>query len=234
VRAGCLQFHTVRPSLHGLESHLVDIYNRVLQFEPDAVVMDPITNLQALGDGLEIKAMLTRALDFLKARQITTIFTTLTEGSAALEQSGTAVSSLMDTWVLLRMIESAGERNRLLYILKSRGMAHSNQMREFVLSQRGIDLVDVYTGPGVVHTGTERLNQEARDKATALAAQQAAAHHAREIEQERLTLEAQLTALQAKLANLESQHIDDASDEAVRLEAIRNDRATLSRARNAV
>ena len=132
--------------------------------------MDPITNLTSVGRRRdEIKAMLTRVIDFLKSEGITTIFTSLTSGGSALEQSEVGISSLMDTWLLLRMVESASERNRMLYVLKSRGMAHSNQMREFVLSDDGIELVDVYTGPGTVYTGSARLVQEAQDAAEALA-----------------------------------------------------------------
>jgi circadian clock protein KaiC len=233
ARSGRLQFHAVRPTWCGLESHLVSLHNLVTRFEPDAVVLDPITNLQALGSDTEIKAMLTRVIDFLKSRHITALFTTLTEAGTALEHSSTAVSSLMDTWILLRMVESAAERNRVLYVLKSRGMPHSNQMREFVLSDKGIDLVDVYAGSGVVHTGSERLIQETRDEAAARVAQQTAAQQARESEQESRGLEAQIAVLRARLAGVEARRAREALTEKARLQAIRTSRAALARSRSA-
>ena len=202
ARQGLLRFHSVRPTLYGLESHLVTLHKLVTEFRPEAVVMDPITNLSAVGDDAEIKGMLTRVIDFLKGQGITAVFTSLTSGSNVLEQSEVGVSSLMDTWLLLSMVQSASERNRVLYLLKSRGMAHSNQMREFVLSDKGIDLVDVYTGPGAVYTGAARLSQEAHDKAETLVQQQADERRQRELEQERRNLQAQVAALQTRLTNI--------------------------------
>jgi circadian clock protein KaiC len=173
VRKGLLKFHSVRPTLCGLEGHLVTLHKMVTEFNPTAVVLDPITNLTAVGGDAEIKAMLTRVIDFLKGRGITAIFTSLTSAGAATEQSEVGVSSLMDAWLLLSMVQSASERNRVLYVLKSRGMAHSNQLREFILSDKGIDLLDVYTGPGTVYAGGARLSQEARDQAEGLLQRQA-------------------------------------------------------------
>jgi circadian clock protein KaiC len=233
VRAGRLQIESLRPTLYGLENHLVNLHNLVTRLEPEAVVMDPVNNLHSIGDEEQIKSMLIRVLDFLKSKHVTAMFTTLTPGGAPIEHSGTAVSSLMDTWILLRMIESASERNRVLCILKSRGMAHSNQRREFTLSDHGINLVDVYVGSGAVYSGTERMNQEARDQAAALAAQQTAAHRARELEQERRALEAQMAVLHAKLATLAAQRDKEAAEEKVRIETLRTSRVTLARARSA-
>ena len=213
VRKGLLMYHSVRPTLCGLESHLVGLHKLVTEFRPEAIIMDPITNLTSVGDDMEIKAMLTRVIDFLKGRGITAIFTSLTSAGSATEQSEVGVSSLMDAWMLLQMVQSASERNRVLYLLKSRGMAHSNQMREFVLSDRGIDLVDVYAGPGAVYTGAARLSQEAHDKAETLVKQQATARTQRELEVERRSLQAQADALQIKLANIAAEQ-----DFAVKLE----------------
>ena len=142
VRKGLLQFHSVRPTLCGLESHLVTLHKLVTDYQPEAIIMDPITNLAAVGDDAEIKAMLTRVIDFLKSEGVTAIFTSLTSGGVAAEQSEVGVSSLMDAWLLLQLVASASERNRVLTVLKSRGMAHSHQMREFVLSNKGVDLVE--------------------------------------------------------------------------------------------
>jgi circadian clock protein KaiC len=233
VRQGSLRFHSIRPTIYGLESHLVHLHTLVSEFRPEAVVMDPITNLAAIGGEAEIKGMLTRVIDFLKNQGITTLFTNLTAGGLAQDQTDVGVSSLMDTWLLLSMVQSASERNRVLYVLKSRGMAHSNQMREFVLSDRGIELVDVYVGPGGVYTGTERINQEARDKAAALEAQQASTHRARELDQERRALEAQIAVLQVRLAGVTDLRGHDVAEEEARLERVRHDRVKLARARKA-
>jgi circadian clock protein KaiC len=200
-----LRFNSVRPTLYGLEMHLASIHKMVLDFKPQAVVMDPISNMMTIGEGDEVKAMITRVIDFLKSQRITTIFTSLTGGGDALEQSEVGISSLMDTWLLVRMLETSGERNRLLYILKSRGMAHSNQMREFVLSDRGIKLVDVYIGPGEVLTGSARLVQESKDQVKGLAEQQAAAARQRELEQEEATLKTQADVITARLAKIEAE-----------------------------
>ena len=199
-KKGLLKFHSVRPSLFGLESHLVSMHNLIDAFKPASVVVDPVTNLTALGDDNEVRSMLTRLIDFLKTKAITAIFTSLTAGkSAAFELSEVGISSLMDTWLLLHMLESASERNRVLYVLKSRGMAHSNQMREFKLTDSGIKLTDVYTGSGQVYTGSARMVQEAGDKADALAKKQAAQRRQRELEAEQTTLAAQAEVIAQRL-----------------------------------
>ena len=141
AKKGLLKFHSARPTLFGLEAHLVSIHKLVEDFKPDAVVIDPITNLTSIGETAEIKSMMTRIIDFLKNKQITAVFTSLTDGGSAIEQSEVGISSLMDTWILLRNIEVNGDRTRMLYILKSRGMAHSSQVRQFVLTDDGIELL---------------------------------------------------------------------------------------------
>src|SRR4030065_1085144 len=128
--------------------------------------MAPITNLPIVASHNEVKSVLMRLVDFFKNRQITSLFTNLTH-SGEMEQTTTGVSSLMDTWLLLLSVESSGERNRVFHLLKSRGMAHSNQMREFIITDQGIDLVDVYLGPGGVFTGAARLQQKAQEKGAA-------------------------------------------------------------------
>lgn len=143
--------------------------------------------------------MLTRLIDFFKSEQITAMFLSLTSGESAPEQSEIGVSSLMDTWILLRNLEHSGERNRALYILKSRGMAHSNQVREFQLSNEGIDLVDVYAGPGALYTGTARLAQEAQDQAEAASREEEIARLRRSIDRKRRAVEAQVSMLRSEL-----------------------------------
>jgi circadian clock protein KaiC len=154
---GLLKFHASRPTAYGLEMHLSIIERAIDESKIKIVVIDPITNFNSVGTPREIRSALMRMLDFLKVHGITTLFTSLTEDAARAEDSETGVSSLMDTWILVRNLEHNGERNRGLYILKSRGMAHSNQIREFILTDRGVELVNVYTGPGGVLAGTARV-----------------------------------------------------------------------------
>jgi len=150
------------------------VWHKIInEFKPRVVVVDPISTFISEGDPNEVKAMLTRLIDLLKMRQITGMFTSLTSGAHHnLEQSEVGISSIMDTWLLLRDIETNSERNRGLYVLKSRGMAHSNQIREFLLTDEGIELVDVYVGPGGVLTGTARQAMETQERATAAKCQQ--------------------------------------------------------------
>ena len=204
-KAGRLQFHSVRPSLYGLELHLASLHKLVHDFKPLAIVLDPITNMLSIGESAEVKAMLTRVIDFLKNQGITSVFTSLTGGGHDLEQSDVGIYSLMDTWLQVRILEANGERNRLLYLLKSRGMAHSNQMREFVLTDEGIRLQDVYVGPGTVLTGSARLVQEAQDQAGVLAEQQAAERRGQDLAQEQATLEAQAAALLARVRSIKQE-----------------------------
>ena len=233
LRKGTLKFQSVRPTLCGLEGHLVSLHKLVHEFRPAALIMDPITNLTAVGDEAEIKAMLTRVLDFLKSEGVTSIFTSLTSGASALEQSEVGVSSLMDAWLLLQMVQSASERNRVLYVLKSRGMAHSNQMREYVLSDKGIDLVDVYVGPGAVFTGAARLSQEAQDLATAAVQQAATERRQRELDQERSAVQAQVAALQNRLANITAEQSLAAQLDQQRAATQKQETAQLAKARKA-
>src|SRR5688572_2083116 len=164
VKKELLQFHACRPSPYGLEMHLLTIYDAVKKFKPRVVVMDPVTNLINVGTEIEVRSMLTRLIDFFKTEQITAFFPSLTTSGDS-SQSEIAIASLMDVWVLLRNIESGGERNRGLYILKARGMEHSNQIREVLLSRHGIGLVDVYAGPTTVLTGSARIEQVGIEKA---------------------------------------------------------------------
>ena len=164
VEKGLLKFHAVRSTFYGLETHLVQMQKLIEEYKPASVIVDPITNLIAAGEQNDVKSMLTRLIDYLKAKQITTVFTNLTH-LAGLESKESEVSSIMDTWILLRDIELGGERNRGIYILKSRGMAHSNQIREFLITSKGVDIIDVYTGSAGVLTGSARLAQEIKDEA---------------------------------------------------------------------
>ena len=198
VKRGLLRFHSARPSLYGLEMHLATMFKEIAAFQTRmSSSWIPITSLMDSGTDSEGKGMVTRLIDYLKAGQVTSLFTSLTQGGHALQQSEAAMSSLMDSWLLLQDFEGNGERNRVLYVLKARGMAHSNQIREFLISDRGIDLVDAYIGPSGVLTGSARAAQGALEKAAALASQQEAARRKRELERKRAALERQISGLRS-------------------------------------
>ena len=197
VKRGLLQFHSARPSLYGLEMHLATMFKEIAAFKPDVVVIDPITSLMDLGTVSESKGMVTRLIDYLKASQVTSLFTSLTQGGQAPQSNEASMSSLMDAWLLLQDFEGNGERNRVLYVLKARGMAHSNQIREFLISNHGIDVVDAYIGASGVLTGSARAAQGALEKAAVLANQQEAARLKREVERKRAAIERQISGLRA-------------------------------------
>jgi circadian clock protein KaiC len=198
IRKNLLHFCAWRPTQHGLEMHLLRIHDLVNEFDPEVVVVDPITNLVSTS-AREVHAMLMRMLDFLKGRRITAMFTTLTSNRGAEEQTEVGISSLTDTWILLRDLELNGERNRCLYVLKSRGMAHSNQIREFVLSRKGVNLLPAYVGAGTVYTGSARLAQEAREKADRVREQLLLEGKRQELSNKRGLLESQITSLRSEL-----------------------------------
>ncbi len=197
VQRGLLRFHSQRPSHYGLEMHLATMFKEIAEFRPQVVVVDPITSLVELGTASEGKAMVTRLVDYLKSKQITTLFTSLTESGNTLVDNVAAVTAPMDAWLSLQDYEGNGERNRVFYVLKARGMAHSNQIREFLISDRGIDIVDAYIGVSGVLTGSARVAQSALEKAAVLAAQQEAAQLKREVERKRAAVERQISGLRA-------------------------------------
>lgn len=197
--AGLLTIHASRPMTHGLETHLATMIKTVQDLAPDVVIVDPVSSLIAAGEDLDTKSMLTRLIDYLKIHQITGLFTDLTQVEGPPEQTRIRISSLMDTWILLRSIESGGEHNRVLYVLKSRGMAHSNQVREFVIADEGIDLVDVYLGPAGVLTGSARYVQEAKERAEAK-------DQAEELRKRKIELERKQKSVEAQIAALEAEH----------------------------
>jgi circadian clock protein KaiC len=198
VDAGLLRFSASRPTFWGLEMHLARMHKEVEDFNPKVVVVDPIYNLGAVGSANEVRMMLLRLIDYLKSRQISAMFTAVDAGNIKdVEHAG--VSSLMDSWLLVQTIEGNGERNRGLYVIKARGIAHSNQIREFLLSNEGVRLRDVYLGQGEVLTGSARAAQEARESEMELERQLATAVKQREIERKKRQIEAQIIALRAEL-----------------------------------
>ena len=233
VKRGLLQFQAARPTLYGLEMHLVRMHKLIEESKPHVVVVDPISNLTVVGTEDEARSILARVIDFLKMNQITALFTDLTHGGSPLEATAVAVSSLMDTWIVLRDIESGGERNRGLYVLKSRGMAHSNQLREFLLTDEGIDLRDVYLGPRGVLTGTARYQQETQEQADALVRQQEIERKQRELERKRQVMEAQIVALRADFEAEEEEIKRIMAQEQLRGQVLTADRGQMALMRGA-
>jgi circadian clock protein KaiC len=233
VKKELLRFDAMRPTFFGLEMHLLRIHKLVEEFGPKIVVVDPITSYISLGDELEVKSMLTRLIDFFKSRQITAFFTSLTQGGNALEGTEIGVSSLMDTWLLLRDIESNGERNRGIYVLKSRGMAHSNQIREFLFTERGIDLVDAYLGPAGVLTGTARAAQETKEKSEALLRRQDIQRRQRQLVQKRKALEAQIATMRAQFEAEKGELEKEIGQQEIHEEALDESRAEMAHLRKA-
>ena len=233
VKKGLLKFHNARPSAWGLEVHLAMINKVVSEYKPSIVVVDPVTNFLAVGDDIETKSMLTRMIDFFKTKQITGMFTSLTSPGGNLEDSEVGVSSLMDVWLLVKNIEANGERNRGLYILKARGMGHSNQVREFLLTPQGIELVDAYIGSGGVLMGSARSSQIARETADKIAREQAMRRKERELRRKQELFEAQLVALKGKYETERDIILRELEEEQKREQIIADQRLEIARLRQA-
>jgi circadian clock protein KaiC len=231
VKKGLLHFFAARPSLHGLETHLALMHKRVRDLQPTAVIIDPISNFVTAGEERDVHAMLIRMVDFLKMEGITTFFTNLTGGNMAKEATDMGISSVMDSWILVRDIELGGERNRGLYVLKSRGMAHSNQIREFLITKHGLDLLDVYTGAEGVLTGSARLAQEAKERADKLARDQETQRRQNELDSKRAAMEAKVAALRAEFEAEQERVAREMSIDRVREEMLTTDREAMSRSR---
>jgi|KBSMisStandDraft_5_1062788.scaffolds.fasta_scaffold09418_6 circadian clock protein KaiC len=236
LKKGLLKLHASRPTLHGLEMHLVQMHKMVEEFDPSLVIVDPISNFVAAGNAHDALSMLLRLTDYLKSRQITAMFTHLSSGGvagAALENTDLGVSSLIDTWILLRDIELGGERNKGLYILKSRGMKHSNQIREYLLTAEGVQLEDVYVGPEGVLTGSMRAAQEARENAAQTERAEEIARRQRELERKRAALEAQIAGLRAEFSAVEEESSVLAKQDRTRQSAILESREATAARRGA-
>ena len=233
VQKGLLQFHANRPTFAGLEMHLTMMHNAINAFKPQVVIVDPLNSFIIGGNEVEVKAMLMRLVDFLKMHRVTGLFTNLTSGGGALEQTDIAISSLIDTWLLLRDIEIGGERNRGLYILKSRGMAHSNQIREFLLTDHGLELRDVYVGPSGVLTGSARLAQEAQEQAAQTLHEQEVERRKLDLQRKRQVIEAQIAAMRSEFAAQEAETLNIIEQEQAREAHQAQERLDMARSRQA-
>ena len=204
VKKGLLQFQTVRPFHYGLEMHLARTIRVISEFDPQVVVVDQLSALETTGTPMEIKAGMLRLIDFMKMKGYTAMYTDLTSDSRTPALTDSGITSLVDTWLVVRDLELNGERNRGLHILKSRGMAHSNQVREFILSERGIELKDIYIGPGGMLTGSARVAQQARERAEQVTRNE-------EIESQQLDLQRKHDALEGRISVLRAEYAAEES-----------------------
>ncbi|WP_096486877.1 circadian clock protein KaiC [Methylorubrum populi] len=226
VESGLLRFEAARPSLYGLEMHLARMHRDIDRFAPSLVVIDPLSALR--GPPAELQATMLRMIDLLKSRGITAVFTSLREDGEIDRDSAIGVSSLMDAWIKLLNVEANGERSRTLYVIKARGMRHSNQVREFTLSREGITLVDAYIGPAGVLTGTARVVQEAEEVAAALRREQENRRRQREAERRRQSLERQIEELRATLEAVEEEEAVLLNEDEMREALLASERRTLA------
>ena len=217
--------------MFGLEMHLVRMHRAIEEFAPEAVVIDPISSLMTSGTPHEVKSMLVRLFDYLKNRQITCLATSLTSGSG-IEETEIGISSLTDTWFQVRDIEISGERTRGLYLVKSRGMGHSNQIREFLITPAGIDLLPVAIGPTGILTGSARLNLELEQQAQSIANRQERDRKQAQLERKRKAFEAQIEAMRGELATEEEEVRADVSATLDREQRLTDAHARLSQARS--
>lgn len=230
VKKGLLQFHAARPTLYGLETHLTTSISLINKFEPNVVILDPINAFVLGANQTEVKAMLLRLVDFLKMKRVTAFFTSLTSRDT-MESSEVYLSSLIDTWLILRDTEIGGERNRGLVVLKSRGMAHSNQIREFRLTNHGIELLDVYVGADGVLTGSARLSQEAKDQADQLWRKQELTRKQFALDRKREAMEAQIVVLRTEFEAEETEALKVIGIEKARNERFTEDKVTMAKSR---
>jgi circadian clock protein KaiC len=232
IDTGLLVFNASRPTLNGLEMHLLAIHKMVKSFKPTAIILDPITNLITVGTVSEVKGMLIRLIDFLQAEQITVMFTALTLNTVVNEQTDEGVSSLVDAWLLVRDIELNGERNRGMYIMKSRGMRHSNQVREFVISDEGIRLVDVFLGPDGILTGSAREAQQLMEVTGQVLRTHAVTRKDREIERKRMVLQAKIESLKEEFESVTDELNKSYIEEELRKEVLEKNREEITKKRH--
>lgn len=233
IKKGLLIIESTRPSQYGLDMHLIMIQKMVNAFNPQVVLVDPITSFSDHTNTSDVKRVLMRLVDFLKSKAITGMFSSLTPSGSPVETSHVAISSLIDSWILLRDIESNGERNRGLYVLKSRGMAHSNQVREFLITNKGVQLIDVYSGSSGVLTGGARLSMLAQEKAVEIKLQEEVELRHFDLENKRNVLDAKIAAMRAEFAAQEAANIKLISQEKLRSRQVSADETAMGKMRRA-
>ena len=233
IRKDILRIHSSRPTVFGLEMHLVRMHKLISQFQPSVVIVDPVSNLQTAGTKEDTTNLFVRLVDFLREKGILGFLVSLTAGAGPLEATDEGISSMVDTWLLLRDLESNGERNKVLYVLKSRGMDHSNQVREFHITSKGVKLVDAYLGPAGVLTGSARLAQEAQEMAAAEVSRQELERKELALSHRRKVMEAQIDALRAAFQAEEEEFRQLVVTEKIRVGQLETDREVMARSRRA-
>jgi circadian clock protein KaiC len=231
IRKGFLRIHSSRPTVYGLEMHLLRMHKLISQFQPSVVIVDPVSNLQTAGTKEDTNNLFVRLVDFLRKDGILGFLVSLTGGANLLEATDEGISSIVDTWLLLRDVESNGERNKVLYVLKSRGMDHSNQVREFHFTSKGVKLVDAYLGPAGVLTGSARLAQEAQEMAAAEVSRQELERKELALSHRRKVMEAQIDALRAAFQAEEEEFRQLVATEKIRVGQSETDREAMARSR---
>ena len=234
IDKGLMQISASRPMAYGLEMHLISMRRLIEKFEPTIVIVDPISNLTNVGTQTDVKFTLTKLIDYLKLKNITAVCTSLVEHESTEGMNAQGISSLMDTWINLRFFENNGERNRGISVIKSRGMEHSNQIREYLVTDSGIEIQDVYLGPsGGLLMGSSRAAQEAKEIAEASVQSKNLVRRKRELESKIKSLDAQITSLNSQF-EVEKEELNKLnSEDALRTEALAKDRSEMARIRKA-
>jgi circadian clock protein KaiC len=232
VDSGLLKFHSSRPTMYGLEMHLVVIYKLIRKFKPTTIVLDPITNLITVGSVSEVKSILTRLIDFLQQQQITVMFTALSLNNIVNEQTDEGVSSLVDAWILVRDIELNGERNRGLYIMKSRGMKHSNQVREFTITSNGLVLQEIYLGTEGILTGSAREAHKLQQKTEELLNQHTLSRRDNEISRKARELQMQIDSLTSQFESVREELSMDSVQQELKRQVMVDNRRAMQRLRD--
>lgn len=234
IDAGLMQINASRPMAYGLEMHLIMMRRLIDKFEPSMVIIDPISNLTNVGTQTDVKFTLTKLIDYLKLKNITAVCTSLVEHESLEGLNAQGISSLIDTWINLRFFENDNERNRGVSVIKSRGMAHSNQIREYLLTDHGVEIQNVYLGPsGGLLMGSSRAAQEAKEMAEAVAKSQNTARKKRELESKLKALDAQITALSSEFEMQKEELNKLTSDDELRSKIIAKDKSEIARIRKA-
>jgi circadian clock protein KaiC len=219
---------------YGLEMHLIAMRRLIDKFEPSVVIIDPISNLTNVGTQEDVKLTLVRLIDYLKLKNITAVCTSLVEHESTEGMSAQGISSLMDTWINLRFFENNGERNRGISVIKSRGMEHSNQIREYLVTDNGIEIQDMYLGPsGGLLMGSSRAAQEAKEMAEAIAQSKNIVRRKRELESKLKSLDAQIATLSSEFEAEKEELNKLASEDTLRIEALAKERSQMARIRKA-
>ena len=230
LKSGLLRFESARPSLYGVEMHLAKMNRDITEFKPTTVVIDPISAFR--GAGNEVSSILLRVIDLLKSRGITALFTSLSSVDETMSAADHGISSLMDTWISLSNNSSNGERNRLLYVLKARGMGHSNQLREYQITSEGIRVIPAYIGPAGVLTGSARVTQEAHEREEAAGLRQEADSRTREFNRKRQTVERQIADMLASLEAEEAEAAGLSRQRILQQNTIASDRSIMAKRRS--